>query len=45
VSGIAEAAAGLPGPALVVVGEVVGLRQRLRGSADASQLYFSQPVG
>jgi uroporphyrin-III C-methyltransferase len=45
VSGIADAAAGLPGPALVVVGEVVGLRQRLRGSADESQLYFSQPVG
>jgi uroporphyrin-III C-methyltransferase len=44
-SGIAEAAAGLPGPALVVVGEVVGLRQRLRGSVDESQLYFSQPVG
>jgi uroporphyrin-III C-methyltransferase len=45
VSGIADAAAGLSGPALVVVGEVVGLRQRLRGSADESQLYFSQPVG
>jgi uroporphyrin-III C-methyltransferase len=45
VSGIADAAAGLPGPALVVVGEVVGLRQRLLGSADESQLYFSQPVG
>jgi uroporphyrin-III C-methyltransferase len=44
-SGIADAAAGLPGPALVVVGEVVGLRQRLHGSADESQLYFSQPVG
>jgi len=45
VSGIAHAAAGLPGPALVVVGEVVGLRERLRGRADESQLYFSQPVG
>jgi len=45
VSGIADAAVGLPGPALVVVGEVVGLRERLRGSADESQLYFSQPVG
>jgi siroheme synthase len=44
-SGIANAAAGLPGPALVVVGEVVGLRERLRGSEDSSQLYFSQPVG
>jgi uroporphyrin-III C-methyltransferase len=43
--GIAAAAAGLPGPALVVVGEVVGLRQQLRGSADERQLYFSQPVG
>jgi uroporphyrin-III C-methyltransferase len=45
VSGIADAAAGLSGPALVVVGEVVGLRQRLRGSAHEFQLYFSQPVG
>jgi uroporphyrin-III C-methyltransferase len=45
VSGIAHAAAGLPGPALVVIGEVVGLRERLRGSGDESQLYFSQPVG
>lgn len=45
VRGIAHAAAGLPGPALVVVGEVVGLRERLRGSGDESQLYFSQPVG
>jgi uroporphyrinogen III methyltransferase/synthase len=45
VSGIADAAVGLPGPALVVVGEVVGLRERLRGSADESQLYFSQLVG
>ncbi|MDP9303629.1 MAG: uroporphyrinogen-III C-methyltransferase [Actinomycetota bacterium] len=45
VSGIADAAVGLSGPALVVVGEVVGLRQRLSGSADESQLYFSQPVG
>jgi uroporphyrin-III C-methyltransferase len=45
VRGIALAAAGLPGPALVVVGEVVGLRERLRGTRDESQLYFSQPVG
>jgi uroporphyrin-III C-methyltransferase len=45
VSSIAAAAEGLPGPALVVVGEVVGLRERLRGSRDESQLYFSQPVG
>ena len=45
VGGIAAAAQGLPGPALVVVGEVVGLRERLRGSGDESQLYFSQPVG
>jgi uroporphyrin-III C-methyltransferase len=45
VSGIADAAGGLPGPALVVVGEVVGLRERLRASGDESQLYFSQPVG
>ena len=45
VSGIADAAVGLPGPALVVVGEVVGLRERLRDSPDESQLYFSQPVG
>ena len=45
VSRIAHAAAGLPGPALVVVGEVVGLRERLRGRPDESQLYFSQPVG
>jgi uroporphyrin-III C-methyltransferase len=45
VGGIAAAAEGLPGPALVVVGEVVGLRERLRGSGDGSQLYFSQPVG
>ena len=45
VSDIAAAAEGLPGPALVVVGEVVGLRERLRGSGDESQLYFSQPVG
>lgn len=45
VSGIAAAAEGLPGPALVVVGDVVGLRERLRGSRDESQLYFSQPVG
>jgi len=45
VRGIAHAAEGLPGPALVVVGEVVGLRERLRGTVDESQLYFSQPVG
>jgi uroporphyrin-III C-methyltransferase len=45
VGGIAAAAEGLPGPALVVVGEVVGLRERLRGQADEPQLYFSQPVG
>ena len=45
VGGIAAAAEGLPGPALVVVGEVVGLRERLRGSGDESRLYFSQPVG
>jgi siroheme synthase len=45
VGGIADAAVGLAGPALVIVGEVVGLRERLRGSADESQLYFSQPVG
>ena len=45
VSEIAAAAAGLPGPALVVVGEVVSLRERLRPSGDHSQLYFSQPVG
>jgi uroporphyrin-III C-methyltransferase len=45
VGGIAAAAEGLPGPALVVVGEVVGFRERLRGCAAESQLYFSQPVG
>ena len=45
VGGIAHAAAGLPGPALVVVGEVVGLRARLRGTGDESQLYISQSVG
>jgi uroporphyrin-III C-methyltransferase len=45
VRGIAAAAADLPGPALVVVGEVVRLQERLRGRADESQLYFSQPVG
>ena len=45
VRGIADAAVGLAGPALVVVGEVVGLRERLRDSADESQLYFSQSVG
>ena len=43
--GIARAAEGLPGPALVVVGEVVGLRERLRGTGDESQLYISQSVG
>jgi uroporphyrin-III C-methyltransferase len=40
-AGIAEAAAGLPGPALVVVGEVVGLRERLQ----APKLYLSQRFG
>jgi len=45
VGGIAAAAGSLPGPALVVVGEVVGLRERLRGAGDESQLYISQPVG
>jgi uroporphyrin-III C-methyltransferase len=45
VGGIAAAVESLPGPALVVVGEVVGLRERLRGSGDESELYFSQPVG
>jgi uroporphyrin-III C-methyltransferase len=45
VGGIAAAAEGLPGPALVVVGEVVGLRERLRGTTDESQLYISQSVG
>ncbi len=45
VRGIAAAAGSLPGPALVVVGEVVGLRERLRGAGDESQLYISQPVG
>jgi siroheme synthase len=45
VRGIAQAAEGLPGPALVVVGEVVGLRERLRDSREESLLYFSQPVG
>ena len=45
VRGIAQAAEGLPGPALVVVGEVVRLRERLRGSGEESRLYFSQPVG
>ena len=45
VSEIAGAAAGLPGPALVVVGEVVSLRERLRPGGDRSQLYFSQSVG
>lgn len=45
VTDIADEAAGLSGPALVVVGEVVGLRERLRGTVDEPQLYFSQPVG
>jgi len=45
VGGIAAAAEGLPGPALVVVGEVVGLRERLRATGDGSQLYISQSVG
>lgn len=45
VHGIAAAAQGLAGPALVIVGEVVGLRRRLRAGGDESQLYISQPVG
>jgi uroporphyrin-III C-methyltransferase len=45
VSSIAHAASALTGPALVVVGEVVGLRERLLGTGDESQLYISQPVG
>jgi uroporphyrinogen III methyltransferase/synthase len=45
VTDIADEAAGLSGPALVVVGEVVGLRERLRGTVGDPQLYFSQPVG
>jgi uroporphyrin-III C-methyltransferase len=40
-AGIAEAAAGLPGPALVVVGEVVALRERLQSPT----LYLSQRFG
>jgi siroheme synthase len=40
-AGIAEAAAGLPGPALVVVGEVVSLRKRLQ----TPKLSFSQRFG
>jgi uroporphyrin-III C-methyltransferase len=40
-AGIAEAAAGLPGPALVVVGDVVALRERLA----QPKLYVSQRVG
>jgi uroporphyrin-III C-methyltransferase len=40
-AGIAEAAVGLPGPALVVVGEVVALRERLQ----APKLYLSQRFG
>jgi uroporphyrin-III C-methyltransferase len=38
---IAEAAAGLPGPALVVVGEVVAVRERLLNM----KLYLSQRIG
>jgi uroporphyrin-III C-methyltransferase len=38
---IAEAAAGLPGPALVVVGEVVAVRERLLNT----KLYLSQRIG
>jgi uroporphyrin-III C-methyltransferase len=45
VGGIAKAAESLPGPALVVIGEVVRLRERLRGHRDVSPLYISQPVG
>ena len=41
VADIAEAAAGLPGPALVVVGEVVTLRERLLETT----LYLSQRIG
>jgi uroporphyrin-III C-methyltransferase len=40
-AGIAEAAAGLPGPALVVVGEVVTLRERLQ----TPKLSLSQRFG
>jgi uroporphyrin-III C-methyltransferase len=40
-AGIADAAAGLPGPALVVVGEVVRLRERLLNAT----LYLSQRFG
>jgi len=40
VAGIAEAAAGLPGPALVVVGEVVALRERLL----QTKLYIAQHI-
>jgi uroporphyrin-III C-methyltransferase len=40
-AGIAEAATGLPGPALVVVGEVVALRERLQ----ALKLSLSQRFG
>jgi uroporphyrin-III C-methyltransferase len=40
-AGIAEAAAGLPGPALVVVGEVVALREQLQ----SPKLYLSQRFG
>jgi uroporphyrin-III C-methyltransferase len=43
-AGIADAAASLPGPALVVVGEVVGLRERLLADVGEPQLYFSQSV-
>jgi siroheme synthase len=41
VAGIADAAAGLPCPALVVVGDVVHLRERLQ----APKLYLSQRFG
>jgi uroporphyrin-III C-methyltransferase len=41
---IAKAAACLPGPALVVVGDVVGLRERLLADVGEPQLYFSQSV-
>ena len=40
-AGIADAAAGLPGPALVVVGEVVGLRDLLQDT----KLYLAQRFG
>jgi uroporphyrin-III C-methyltransferase len=40
-AGIAAAADGLPGPALVVVGDVVALREQL----DPTSLYVSQHIG